>query len=67
MSQNRDTPTVITDIDIPFGRLVMIMLKFMFASIPAVILFYGIIALLALIVAAFFGGSALLLQNLHPH
>lgn len=31
---------VIRDIDIPFGRMVMILLKLMFAAIPAMILFW---------------------------
>lgn len=34
--------TTITDIDIPFGRLVVIILKFMLAAVPAIILFYAI-------------------------
>ncbi len=61
------TPTTITDIDIPFGRMVMIMLKLMFASIPAVILFYAFIFAIAMVIALLFGGGAALLQNLHPH
>ncbi|MCG8650800.1 MAG: hypothetical protein MI861_13260 [Pirellulales bacterium] len=48
---------VIRDIDIPFGRLVSIMLKIMFAAIPAVILFYLFFAVLGLLFA---GGAGLL-------
>ena len=32
--------TVITDIQIPFGRMVSIILKWMLASIPAILLLY---------------------------
>ncbi len=58
------TPTTLTDIDIPFGRLVIIMLKFMLASIPALLCFYAIFAVVAFVVMLVFGGGAALLQNL---
>lgn len=48
--------TTITDIDIPFGRLIMIMLKFMLASIPAVLVMYAIMGAIILVLALFFGG-----------
>jgi hypothetical protein len=64
MSQNRSTPTTITDIDIPFGRLVVIILKTMLASIPAIILFYALFIALALIIMAVFGGGAAFLNSL---
>ena len=35
-----DHGTTLTDVNIPFGRMVMIILKTMLASIPAVLLFY---------------------------
>lgn len=60
------TPTTVTDINIPFGRLVMIMLKLMLASIPALILFYIIIGGLFLLIMLVFGGGAALLQNFQP-
>lgn len=62
---NTSTPTTVTDIDIPFSRMVMIMLKLMFASIPALILFYLFIGAIMLVIMLVFGGSAALLQNLH--
>ena len=65
MSNERPTSTVIRDIDIPFFRLVAIILKFMFASIPALILFYAILFGLLLAVASVFGGAAGLLNHLH--
>jgi hypothetical protein len=58
------TPTTITDIDIPFGRLVVMMLKLMLASIPALLCFYAIIGAIALVLTLVFGGGAALLQNL---
>jgi len=58
------TPTTLTDIDIPFGRLVIIMLKFMLASIPAVLCFYAIVGAVVLVFTLVFGGGAALLQNL---
>jgi len=58
------TPTTITDIDIPFGRLVVIILKFMLASIPAVICMYVIIGIFVFLFLAIFGGGAALLHNL---
>ena len=39
---------VISDIDIPFSRLVLIILKVMLATLPAVFLFWAILLLLAL-------------------
>ena len=68
MKENPSTRrTTITDIDIPFARLVGIILKFMLASIPAVILFYLFFGLLALVFAAIFGGSAAFLNGLGHH
>jgi uncharacterized membrane protein len=55
---------VIRDIDIPFGRLVLLLLKLMLASIPAIIVFYLLFAVLALVFLAIFGGGAALLQSL---
>ena len=37
------TPVTLSNINIPFGRLVIIMLKWMLAAIPALILFYIVI------------------------
>lgn len=66
MSQTNtpSTPTTITDVDIPFGRLVVIILKTMLAAIPAVIIFHAIFFCIALVAMLIFGGGALLL---HPH
>lgn len=54
MNEHNDS-TTIRDIDIPFGRLVVIMLKIMFAAIPAVLLFYIICGIVFAIFAMIFG------------
>ena len=48
---------VITDIDIPFWRLVMIFIKWTFAAIPAAIIVTIIMMLLSGIIALIFGLS----------
>ena len=54
------TPVTLSNINIPFGRLVIIMLKWMLAAIPALILFYIVILTLVLIGAGMgFGLTAL--------
>lgn len=58
--------TTITDIDIPFGRLIMVMLKFMLASIPAVLVMYAIMFIILIIIAMFFGGMGALINGLNP-
>jgi hypothetical protein len=55
-NQSRSAPITVTDVNIPFGRLVVIILKFMLASIPALIVFYAIFAFVALCLALLFGG-----------
>ena len=56
---DQDNSVVLTDIDIPFGRAVSIMVKWMIAAIPAVILatiiVYGSIILAGLMFALLFG------------
>ena len=47
----------IADIQIPFWRLVGIMIKWMFAAIPATIIFFIIVALITAVVT--FAGSML--------
>ena len=58
------SPTVITDINIPFGRLVVIILKTMLASIPALIIFYAIMFAISILFLLAVGGGTLLT---HPH
>ena len=47
--------TTLTDIDIPFGRLVAIILKVMLASIPAILVLYAIMAIISCIVIVILG------------
>ena len=47
--------TVLTDIDIPFGRLIAIMIKLALAAIPAAIVVWVIIFAIAMIVSGVFG------------
>lgn len=58
------TPVNITDINISFGRLVVLLLKIMLASIPAVLVLYTMIAIFAVIVMLVFGMSNGLLDHL---
>ncbi len=52
-----DQNITITDIRIPFGRMVAIILKWMLASIPAILLMYLIFFVIAMILGI--GGSLL--------
>ena len=45
----------IADVEIPFWRLVMIMIKWMFAAIPAAIIFSIFIFIILAAIAAVFG------------
>jgi hypothetical protein len=47
--------TTLTNIDIPFGRLIMIFIKFGLAASPAAIVISIIFMLLAFVLAAIFG------------
>jgi len=58
-----DQKTTITDIRIPFGRMVMIILKWMLASIPAAILLWLIVASMTLIFGVGIGGCAALVAQ----
>ena len=64
MNNNTDGNITIRNIDIPFGRLVVILLKLMLASIPAILLFYIILFVFVIGFMAVFGGGAALLQQL---
>jgi hypothetical protein len=58
MNANLEHRTTITDVDIPFGRMVGIILKLMLASIPAVLIFYAIFGMITLFLVLIFGGAA---------
>lgn len=51
---------VVTDIDISFGRLVMLFIKFGLAAIPAAIVIGLIMTLVMAIVGGVFGGIGLM-------
>ncbi len=59
----RNEECVITDVRIPFGRMVMIILKIMLASIPAVLLVYAVVFGILLLCGAGIGGCAALLSG----
>ncbi len=58
-----DQKTTITDIRIPFGRMVAIILKWMLASIPAIILMYVVMFGIMLIFVGGLGGLAALISQ----
>ena len=53
--RHRAAGITISDIDIPFGRLVMFFVKAALAAIPATIIVWFIMAFLAMIFSAIFG------------
>ena len=55
-SQSSDAQrTVLNNIDIPFGRLIMIFIKFGLAAVPAAIVVSIIFMLISFVVTAIFG------------
>lgn len=52
---------VVTDIDIPFGRLVVLFVKFALAAIPAGIIAAIIMAVIMTILGGIFGGMGLMM------
>lgn len=59
----QEQKTVITDIQIPFGRMIAIILKWMLASIPAIILMYIIMFAFMLLFAGGLGGLTALFSH----
>jgi len=62
MTDAQPTPTpaqrnVLTDIDIPFGRLIVIFVKFGLAAIPAAIIIAIVWALILVVLTAIFGAG----------
>ena len=47
-------PTILTDIDIPFGRLVVILIRFGLAAIPAAIIIWIVMFVIMMILASVF-------------
>lgn len=51
--EERPTRVVVTDFDMPFGRMVVFMVKVAIASIPAALIIFGLMALIAGILGVF--------------
>ncbi len=58
---------VITDIDMPFGSMVRFIVKWVIASIPAILILWVIMAILGGILALLFGGAIHGLLGGSPH
>ena len=56
-----DHRITLTNIDIPFGRMIIIILKLMLAAIPAVLLLYAVIFGIMLLFGLGLGGCAALM------
>ncbi len=63
MSTKKKTEVVITSIEIPFWRLVGIMMKWMIAAIPAAALFALLVLLVQFLFTVFVGGIFILGGN----
>jgi hypothetical protein len=56
-----EAKVTISNIDIPFGRMVAIILKWMLASIPAAILMWLVMMAIMLVFGGMFAGCAALM------
>jgi len=56
-----NTRTTLSDIDIPFGRLVVIFIKWSLAAIPAAIIVSIILSVLVAVFAGLFGGMGMMM------
>ncbi len=63
-TQSNANGVTLTNIDIPFGRLIVIMLKTMLASIPAILIMYAALAAIAMVIFMIFGAMGLALGGL---
>lgn len=54
------TPVTVTDVEIPFLRLVVIFIKFGLAAIPAAIIVSIIVSLVMMALAGLFGGMGMM-------
>lgn len=59
-------PAVLVDIDIPFGRLVIIMIKFALAAIPAMFAVWLILFVFMLLFGGLFGGLGSMMHYGRP-
>jgi len=51
----------VTDIDIPFGRLIVIFIKWGLAAIPAAIIVSIILSLVMFVISGLFGGMGMMM------
>lgn len=58
--------TVLIDVDIPFGRLIMIFIKFSLAAIPAAIVVSVIFMLIGAMLTTIFGGGYFAMMGRGP-
>lgn len=54
-SRNEKSEVVVTDVDISFGNMVMLLVKLAFASIPAMIIVWMVMSAIAAMLMALFG------------
>jgi hypothetical protein len=71
MSERENLPPngrgyVLTDIDIPFGRLIVIIVKIALAAIPAMIIVWAIIAVIMVVLASIFGTGFMMRWHMAP-
>jgi hypothetical protein len=60
---SNQTPVTVTDIEIPFWRLVVIFIKFGLAAIPAAIIVSIVVSLVMAALAGLFGGMGMMLRG----
>ena len=63
-TQSSSAGVTLTDIDIPLGRLIVVMLKMMLASIPAILILYAALAAIAVVVFMILGALGLAIGGL---
>ncbi len=61
VAMSTNTPVTVTDVEIPFGRLVVIFIKWGLAAIPAAIIISIIISVVMMAMAGLFGGMGLMM------
>ena len=59
-----NTRVTVTDIDIPFGRLVLIFIKWSLAAIPAAIIVSIILSVIMALLAGLFGGMGMMVGGI---
>jgi len=60
-----NTPVTVTDVEIPFFRLVVIFIKWGLAAIPAAIIVSIILSLVMFVFSGLFGGMGIMMGGFH--